>query len=89
MTDVQDLGPAAVLDGKIFTFIRDLSATLPNHPDYRPGVHFIWLELSASGYCFTAWNTHTQRREVFMNESWLVALIRVIGPSATTENGEE
>lgn len=76
MTITQDLGPAAVLDGKVFTLTRDLSVTLPNHPDYRPGVHFI--------YCFTAWNTRTQRGETFMNESWLVKRIRVIGSLATT-----
>jgi hypothetical protein len=83
-----DTGPIGFTYGTVFTFTKDMSVTFPGR-NRRPGVHFIYTGVSPTGYCFGAWDTQRQCREVFMNEDWLVRYMRIIGHITTVPTTEE
>jgi hypothetical protein len=82
-----DTGPIGFTYGTVFTFTKDMSATFPGR-NRRPGVHFLYIGVSGSGYCFDAWDTQRQCRETFMNEDWLVRYLRVLGNITTVPTTE-
>jgi hypothetical protein len=70
---------AGLTRGTVFTFTKDVRVIGPRWTHRIPGNHFVFLEVSESGYTFSARNTRTGQMDDIMAEPWVMELIRIIG----------
>jgi hypothetical protein len=84
---LRDQLAAFTAPGTVFTFVKDLTFLGERWADRRPGIHFVVIGLSESGYTFSAANTSTGRTDDLMAESWVFNAARIVGrlPSVATD----
>jgi hypothetical protein len=68
--------------GTVFTFVEDLTALGARWANRVPGVHFMVIGLSESGYTFSALNTSTGHMDDLMAEAWVFNAARIVGGPA-------